>query len=894
MLARLQSWWRASSRRAELDRTIQHEMAHHIDLYAADLVRRGVSEHEAHRLARAAFGSVAARRDECREVLGLRLADELRGDIRYAFRLLRRSPAFTIVAVLSLALGIGANTAIFSLVDTVLLKSLPVAQPERLFFVDNSGGKSHGSNAPPYPCYEILRDRSQHFAGMAAFEGSRFKVTIDGSQEQITGQFASASYFAVLGVPAAYGRVLRPEDDSLDSRGGPDGPVAVISHALWKRRFGMSPSVLGKAVDVGTTRVTIVGVTPAGFSGLTVGAPVDITIPIGLSGANLRQTQSWWFSVVGRLKDGASVEQARADLDAMFQAYKADNRITHDYFDRIMLVPAARGLDEVSRPLSQPLAIVMAIVGLVLVIGCANVANLLLARATARQNEIAVRLAIGAGRARLVRQMLTEGAVLVALGAGVGLILARWGTAFLVTFLAGRSGRVLLEPVFDARVLAFTTAVGLLTGLLFSVVPAFQATRDRAVKPGDGGRTSAARPRLRLGQALVVAQVAFSLVLLGGAALFVRTLHNLNRLDAGFKREGVLTIRVDATLPKPTGPPVPAAVQADHTRTALIWETLVERVSRVPGVQAAGAATLSPLTGRDRGVNIAAVDGAPEPTGIHLNHVTSGYFDALGVNVVSGRPFTSRDSSSAPKVAILNDAAARSLFGTYPPVGRRVKFGQRATVEYEVVGVVNDTRYESLRMAAETMVYLPIAQPLDRISGVTMVVRSAVNAQGVVASLRNDVRSTVPGGFVTTVATIGQQVNESLLKERLVSVLATSFGVLALVLACIGLYGILSYAVLQRSREIGIRIAIGAQRNAVIWLVLRETLVLLTIGTTLGVSLFLLAGRYVESQLFAVAPGDPLAIATAVVVLLGVATAAVYGPARRASRVDPIVALRLE
>jgi predicted permease len=335
-------------------------------------------------------------------------------------------------------------------------------------------------------------------------------------------------------------------------------------------------------------------------------------------------------------------------------------------------------------------------------------------------------------------------------------------------------------------------------------------------------------------------------------------------------------------------------VQADHTRTALIWETLVERVSRVPGVQAAGAATLSPLTGRDRGVNIAAVDGAPEPTGIHLNHVTSGYFDALGVNVVSGRPFTSRDSSSAPKVAILNDAAARSLFGTYPPVGRRVKFGQRATVEYEVVGVVNDTRYESLRMAAETMVYLPIAQPLDRISGVTMVVRSAVNAQGVVASLRNDVRSTVPGGFVTTVATIGQQVNESLLKERLVSVLATSFGVLALVLACIGLYGILSYAVLQRSREIGIRIAIGAQRNAVIWLVLRETLVLLTIGTTLGVSLFLLAGRYVESQLFAVAPGDPLAIATAVVVLLGVATAAVYGPARRASRVDPIVALRLE
>ena len=492
MLSRLRSWLYSSTHRADLDREIGDELQFHLDRYTEDLVRAGVSPPDARRRARAEFGSVNARSEECREALGLRLLDELRADLRYAVRLLRRSPAFTVVAVLSLGLGIGANTAIFSLIDTVLLKSLRVARPEGLFFVDNSGGKSGGRSGPPYPCYEILRDHTRYFSGMAAFNGRRFKVTIDGVQEQIRGQFASGSYFDVLGVRAVYGRVLTPADDRNIGRSGGDGYVAVISHALWARRFGMSPSVLGKTIQVGTKWVTIVGVTPPEFIGLQVGFPIDVTIPITLADGT-QSPQSWWLSVVGRLQDGATVEQARADLDAMFQAYMTDQGVstgTGEYFNGIVLVPADKGLNDIRRQLAQPLLVVMGIVAIVLLIGCANVANLLLARGSARRSEIAVRLAIGAGRGRLIRQMLTEGAVLVALGTAAGILFARWSVAFLVgVFADGRAGLV-LEPRFDPRVLAFTAAVAVVTGLLFSVLPALHATRVDAAKPADSARTS--------------------------------------------------------------------------------------------------------------------------------------------------------------------------------------------------------------------------------------------------------------------------------------------------------------------------------------------------------------------------------------------------------------------
>jgi predicted permease len=904
VVSRLRVWVQRVRGRDQLDREMQEEMQLHIDLCEADLRARGVPPGEASRRARAAFGSVEARKDEARTVLGLRWLDEARADAGYALRLLRRSPGFTAVAVLSLGLGIGANTAIFSVIDTVLLKELPVHDPGTLFFVDNSGGKSDGRSGPPYPGFELLRDRNTTMSGLAAFRERPLKVTIDGAAEEMPGQFASGTFFEVLGLQAHRGRLLTPADDLVSGQGSAAGGAAVISHRLWQRRFRGDPATVGRSIQVGVRDVTIVGVMPPEFFGLQVGLAADVIVPMALSENNLRARSLWWFSVVGRLKPGVPVEQARAELHTLWDGYMNDigqPREKRTYFSGIELVPASRGLATLRRQLSEPLLITMTIVGLVLLIGCANVANLLLARVSARHNELAVRLAVGASRGRIMRQLLTEGVVLSLVGAAAGLIFARWGVSFLLAILASADGGRVLETSFDWRVFAFTIAAALVSAVLFSLAPALQVRGIDAPRPPSVGVTDRRIGSARLGQGLVLVQVVLSIALLSSAAMFLRSLLNLHAVDTGFNATGVVSMAVHTALPRSTpaaARPTPAEIAAYHAALGAAWRRMIDSVTALPGVTAASVAVMSPFTGNDRGVHIAVSGSQPlsdDDRNIHVNHVTEGFFNTLGIPVVAGRAFTDRDRAGAPRVTILNRTAARTYFAEQNPVGRRVSFpGQPVEDEYEVVGVVGDVRYVSARDHDERMAYVPIEQMFDPLRGALVVARGSGGHPPPLAPLLDTVMSHIPGAFVPRVDMVDQLVEASLTRERLLSILATFFGALALLLACLGLYGVMAYGVERRTREIGIRLAIGASKWSVTRLILRDTMVVVVIGAVLGAVAAALAGRFIQAMLFEVAPGDPVAVATAISLLVIVAAGAGYLPARRATRVDPVTALRYE
>jgi predicted permease len=806
-------------------------------------------------------------------------------DVRYGLRVLLKRPGFTAVTVVTLALGIGANTAIFSLLDAILLKALPVQNPERLVVINTSGPKGL-SNDYSYPVFERFRDQNQSLSGVfAAASAGRLGVKMSasgagGEAETVVGKLVSGGYFSVLG------SVFTAEEDQT-----PGGhAVAVISYGYWQRRFGRDPSAVGRTFTLSDTSFTVIGVTPPGFFGETVGEAPDLWIPATMQpqvypGRDfLNVDYVTWLRLMARLKPGAHPRQAQAELDVIFRQLQDEKGRQKFPAGRIELTPGGKGLSELRERFSDPLRVLMAVVGLVLLIACVNVASLLLSRAASRRKEMAVRLALGAGRLRLVRQLLTESALLALSGGLLGLLFAFWGSDVLLAIVSAGTSPVALDLHPDVRVLAFTGAVSLLTGMLFGLAPALQWTRldlTPALKAPVRG-LSGGGARYGLGRVLIVAQVALSLLLVIGAGLFVRSLRNLKRLDAGFKREGVLVLGVDS-----------AATGYADAQLKSLYRQLLGRVGALPGVSSASLA-FQTFRGPGSGICCISIQGAPplaeEDRRVNADYVGPRFFETMGTPLVSGRGFDLRDDENAPKVAVINEAAARYYFPDGSPLGRR--FDQSKNKGIEIVGVVKDARHYGLREQAPRMFYLPLLQhgtPPNFLA-----VRTAGDPRGMAAAVRQALQEVDPKLPVVEVTTLGEQVDASLVPERLIATISGFFGFLALLLSCVGLYGLMSYAVARRTAEIGIRMALGARPGNVLWMVLREALLLALVGVATGLPAALAATRLIESLLFGLTPADPTTVSLATLLMIAVAASASYLPARRASRVDPMVALRYE
>ena len=839
-----------------------------------------------------------------------RWEDEMFQDLRYGARMLLRQPGFTLVAVLSLALGIGANTAIFSLLDVVLIKSLPVQEPEKLvlFGKGESSGRTNGfpnssRDLFSYPFYRQVQQNDKVFTDVGALLSITWNVhgTINSNgasrqAEQMDVQLVSGTYFSVLGVNAGIGRVFSDEDDQ--NIGG--HPVAVVSNAWWERRLGGDPGAIGKTITIDQTVYTIIGVAPREFFGTTVGEAPDLWVPLAMEprmppahwdGRNEPLAQS--LNLIARTKDGVTVEQANAAVNVQFKQFLLETagaqpaaEILQD-IDRasIELTPAGRGLSELRREFSLSLRILMAVVGVVLLIACANVANLLLARAEARQKEFAVRLALGASRTRLVRQLLTESVLLSGLGAVAGVLLAWWGSRLLVAMTSAGAESLPIDVTPNARILGFTIVASLVSALAFGTAPALRAARlePNASLKGTRGVVRGATRSL-LGRSLVVGQVTLSLLLLVGAGLFVRTLINLQSLPTGFDQKNVLLFKMDTAT----------SGYADETRRAALFREVEDKVQSVPGVEAASFAFLIFNQGGWNSQAYTREQDVPEAR----NRVTSNnvvgpeYFKAMGIPLVFGRGFGPQDTDKSQKVAVINETMSERFFPN-GPLGKRFGVdGPQSTEKYEIVGVVKDVKSTSLTERPRPMAFYPHAQGSGFLDN--FVVRYAGAPSVVIPRIRqaiNEVNTSLP---VDEVVSLSEHVGRSLVPQKLVARLAAFFGLLALALACVGLYGTLSYGVARRTHEIGIRMALGASGRNVQWLVLREALVLVGAGVILGLVAASFVTRLAESLLFGLKPNDPVTMAAATVLLIGVATVAGLLPARSASRVEPLVALRDE
>jgi predicted permease len=823
-------------------------------------------------------------------------------DLRYAVRTLVKSPAFTLIVVLTLALGIGANTAIFSLTDQVLLRLLPVASPEQLVVLDGPGafqGRTFNNGTFSYPMYRDFRDQNTVFDGVLARFPAQLTLIANGQAERVDGELVSGNYFDVLGVRAHIGRSFTPADDRT-----PGGhPVVMFSHSYWTRRFNANPGVLNSSVTLNGQPMTVVGVAPPGFFGIVVGESPDLFVPLMMKAQmtptwdDLQNRRSRWVTIMARLKPGVSAAQAESAMNVIYrqineQEIKAITNPSKNFHDRFLskhlfLRPGQKGRSDLRQQFSTPILVLMGMVGLVLLIACANVANLLLARGAARQKEVAIRLALGASRGAIVRQGLIESMVLAAAGGVVGLAFAWWTAAFLLKMLPFDAAAQTLSASPDARVTLFAFGGALLTALLFGLAPALQSTRPALVSTlkDESGSVIGGTGNARFRKGLVVAQVGLSLLLLAGAALFARSLYNLKTLNPGFQADQLLGFSLN-----------PSLNGYSRERSVLLFQQLEEQLAQLPDVRAA-AASVIPLMTDSNWSSTVKVEGYQAKEGEDMNPsvngVGPGFFATMGQPLLRGREFSVKDVSGAPKVAIINETMAKYFFGADNPLGRHIGWGRDKVADMEIVGVVRDSKTATLRQQAQRFVYVPYMQEAE-IGQMTFYVRARGDAASVGASVRQVAQRVDPNMPIFDMKTMTAVMDESLFIERMVAALSVAFGGLATLLAAIGLYGVMSYTVARRTREIGIRMALGAERSSVMWLVLKEVALMVAIGVGAGLPLAFALSRLVQSQLFDLSAHDPVALAAAAAVLALVALAAGYLPARRATRVDPMLALRYE
>ncbi len=913
-----------------LDKEFDEEMTAHLEMLVEENLRRGMTLEEARRAARRSFGGVEQTKEAYRDQRGLPIVETFIQDIRYGIRMLRRNPGFTFVAVLTLALGIGANTAIFSVLDAVMLKVLPVRDPARLLLVrwtakdwpsivedlegsnrkDPAGG-GWVSESVPYPIFEALRTQNSTLSDVFAFSANvnGFNVQFEGAPYSALTEPVSGDYFKGLGVETIAGRpILQSDDDPAAA------PVAVLAYNFWKNKLGGDESVVGKTIVINNIPFSIAGVAPPEFFGTQPGETVDVYVTLSMfprlvqaltvtgplpkggdaaveAAAIWQKPSTWWLVVMGRMKPGVSEAQARADLDLIF-TQNIDSMIHSDKDSEnrpaLRLSQGGQGLDLLRRQFSQPLFVLMGAVGLVLLIACANIAGLLLARATARQKEIAIRLSLGARRLRLIQQLLTESLLLALAGGALGLLLSRWISQLLVALVASGRQNIELPLGVNGRVLGFTAGAAVLTGILFGLIPAFNATRiglTAALKEGGAGNRLGAR-RSRLAKSLVSAQVGLSLLLLVGAGLFLRTLQKLESVPLGFDRSQLLLFSVAPGLNGYAG-----------ARLVDYYNQVQERISAMPGVKSVTFSSHAPIGDGESSssIRIPGVTSGKERFDLHRHLVGPSYFNTIGLPLLMGRMLDERDNASGPNVAVVNQTLARAAFGDENPVGKVLSFGsEKKPRNFEIVGVVGDAKYADLRRPVPSTAYFSYLQAIDAASFMSFQVRTAGDPEMVIAALREQVAAVDANIPITKIDTLVQRIDKTLLFERMFSRLTGSFALLALVLVCVGLYGTMSYFVARRTNEIGIRMALGAQPERVFRMVLIEGLKIICAGVIAGLGGAVLSTRLISSVLYQVPALDPLTFGSVAALLIAIGLFACYVPARRAMKVDPMVALRYE